>query len=72
MIEFKALKLLNFLRKRRNEVVTCMRFHSNIDTGSNPRLYKRSEQFDMRDVSTAEKQQKGKIDRKVVKNIKDI
>ena len=67
MIELKALKLLNFQRQLRTEVVTCMRLDSSLETGANPRLYKRSKQFGMRDARATEKlerQQKAEIDRK--------
>ncbi|CAF1072530.1 unnamed protein product [Adineta steineri] len=67
MIELKALKLLNFQRQLRTEVVTCMRLDSSLETGSNPRLYKRSKQFGMREARATEKlekQQKAEIDRK--------
>ncbi|CAF3360378.1 unnamed protein product, partial [Rotaria sp. Silwood2] len=67
MIELKALKLLNFQRQLRTEVVTCMRLDSSLETGNNPRLYKRSKQFGMREARATEKlekQQKAEIDRK--------
>jgi SWI/SNF-related matrix-associated actin-dependent regulator of chromatin subfamily A protein 2/4 len=67
MIELKALKLLNFQRQLRSEMVTCMRFDSLLETGSNPRLYKRPKQFGLREARATEKlekQQKAEIDRK--------
>ncbi|CAF0901694.1 unnamed protein product [Adineta ricciae] len=67
MIELKALKLLNFQRQLRTEVVTCMRLDSSLETGNNPRLYKRSKQFGMREARATEKlekQQRAEIDRK--------
>jgi SWI/SNF-related matrix-associated actin-dependent regulator of chromatin subfamily A protein 2/4 len=67
MIELKALKLLNFQRQLRTEVVTCMRLDSSLETGNNPRLYKRSKQFGVREARATEKlekQQKAEIDRK--------
>lgn len=67
MIELKALKLLSFQRQLRTEVVTCMRLDSSLETANNPRLYKRSKQFGMREARATEKlekQQKAEIDRK--------
>ncbi|UJR09678.1 hypothetical protein I4U23_013912 [Adineta vaga] len=67
MIELKALKLLNFQRQLRTEVVTCMRTDSSLETGNNPRLYKRSKPFGMREARATEKlekQQRAEIDRK--------
>ncbi|CAF3756686.1 unnamed protein product [Rotaria sp. Silwood1] len=67
MIELKALKLLNFQRQLRTEVVTCMRLDTSLETGNNPRLYKRSKQFGIREARATEKlekQQKAEIDRK--------
>ena len=67
MIELKALNLLNFQRQLRTEVVTCMRSDSSLESGSNPRLYKRSKPFGMREARATEKlekQQRAEIDRK--------
>ncbi|CAF0773868.1 unnamed protein product [Rotaria sordida] len=67
MIELKALKLLNFQRQLRSEIVTCMRLDTNLETGTNPRLYKRPKQFGLREARSTEKlekQQKAEIDRK--------
>jgi SWI/SNF-related matrix-associated actin-dependent regulator of chromatin subfamily A protein 2/4 len=67
MIELKALKLLNFQRQVRSEIVTCMRLDSSLETATNPRLYKRPKQFGLRDARATEKlekQQKAEIDRK--------
>jgi SWI/SNF-related matrix-associated actin-dependent regulator of chromatin subfamily A protein 2/4 len=67
MIELKALKLLSFQRQLRSEIVTCMRLDSLLETGNNPRLYKRPKQFGLREARATEKlekQQKAEIDRK--------
>ncbi|CAF3395633.1 unnamed protein product [Rotaria sp. Silwood1] len=67
MIELKALKLLNFQRQLRSEIITCMRLDSNLETGTYPRLYKRPKQFGLREARATEKlekQQKAEIDRK--------
>ncbi|CAF0781322.1 unnamed protein product [Adineta ricciae] len=67
MIELKALKLLNFQRQVRSEIVTCMRLDATLETGTNPRFYKRPKQFGLRDARATEKlekQQKAEIDRK--------
>ena len=67
MIELKALKLLNFQRQIRSEIITCMRLDSILETGNNPRLYKRPKQFGLREARATEKlekQQKAEIDRK--------
>jgi len=67
LIELKALKLLNFQRQVRSEIVTCMRLDSILETGTHPRLYKRPKQFGLRDARATEKlekQQKAEIDRK--------
>ncbi|CAM2712301.1 unnamed protein product [Rotaria socialis] len=67
MIELKALKLLNFQRQLRSEIVTCMRLDANLETGTYPRLYKRPKQFGLREARATEKlekQQQAEIDRK--------
>ncbi|CAF1935496.1 unnamed protein product [Rotaria magnacalcarata] len=67
MIELKALRLLNFQRQLRSEIVTCMRLDVNLETGTYPRLYKRPKQFGLREARATEKlekQQKAEIDRK--------
>ena len=67
MIELKALKLLNLQRQIRSEIVTCMRLDTNLETGVNPRLYKRPKQFGLREARATEKlekQQKAEIDRR--------
>jgi SWI/SNF-related matrix-associated actin-dependent regulator of chromatin subfamily A protein 2/4 len=67
MIELKALKLLNFQRQVRSEIVTCMRLDTCLETGTNPRLYKRPKSFGLREARATEKlekQQKAEIDRK--------
>lgn len=66
-IELKALKLLNFQRQMRSEIVTCMRLDATLETATNPRFYKRPKQFGLRDARATEKlekQQKAEIDRK--------
>ena len=67
LIELKALKLVHFQRQLRNEMVTCMRLDSTLETGQNPRFYKRPKQFGLREARATEKlerQQKTEIDRK--------
>ena len=66
-IELKALKLVNFQRQLRSEMVTCMRLDSILETGNNPRVYKRPKQFGLREARSTEKlerQQRAEIDRK--------
>ncbi|CAF0747001.1 unnamed protein product [Didymodactylos carnosus] len=62
-IELKALKLLAFQR----QVTTCMRLDSTLETGTNPRVYKRTKHFGVREARATEKlekQQKQEIERK--------
>ncbi|CAF0803284.1 unnamed protein product [Didymodactylos carnosus] len=66
-IELKALKLLTFQRQLRTEVTTCMRLDSTLETGTNPRIYKRTKHFGVREARATEKlekQQKQEIERK--------
>ncbi|CAM1297868.1 SMARCA4 (predicted), partial [Pycnogonum litorale] len=66
-IELKALRLLNFQRQLRNEVVACMRRDTTLETAINPKTYKRSKKQGVREARITErleKQQKLEQERK--------
>lgn len=58
MIELRALRLLNFQRQLRAEVVTYMRRDSTLETALNPKLYKRTKQQGLREARITEKLEK--------------
>ncbi|CAG2107217.1 unnamed protein product [Medioppia subpectinata] len=67
MIELRALRLLNFQKQLRQEVVACMRRDTTLETGLNPKLYKRTKRIGLREARITEKlekQQKIEQDRK--------
>jgi len=60
MTELRALRLVNFQRQLRQEVVSCMRRDTTLETGLNPKLYKRSKRQSLRDARITEKLEKQK------------
>lgn len=67
MIELRALRLLNFQRSLRTEVISCMRRDTTLETALNPKAYKRSKRQSLREARVTEKlerQQKMEQDRK--------
>ncbi|XP_013396616.1 transcription activator BRG1 isoform X1 [Lingula anatina] len=58
MIELRALRLLNFQRQLRGEVVTCMRRDTTLETALNPKAYKRSKRQSLREARITEKLEK--------------
>ncbi|XP_013786045.1 transcription activator BRG1-like isoform X1 [Limulus polyphemus] len=57
-IELRALRLLNFQRQLRAEVVSCMRKDSTLETALNPKLYKRNKRQGLREARITEKLEK--------------
>ncbi|CAG5131850.1 unnamed protein product, partial [Candidula unifasciata] len=67
MIELRALRLLNFQRSLRTEVISTMRKDTTLETALNPNAYKRSKRQSLREARVTEKlekQQKMEQDRK--------
>ncbi|KAK4337107.1 hypothetical protein RND71_043425 [Anisodus tanguticus] len=58
MAELRALRLVSFQKKLRNEVVGCMRRDSTLETALNPKLYKRTKRQGLRDARLTEKLEK--------------
>ncbi|KAK4337108.1 hypothetical protein RND71_043426 [Anisodus tanguticus] len=58
MTELRALRLVSFQKKLRNEVVGCMRRDSTLETALNPKLYKRTKRQGLRDARLTEKLEK--------------
>jgi SWI/SNF-related matrix-associated actin-dependent regulator of chromatin subfamily A protein 2/4 len=58
MIELKALRLLNFQRQLRREVVSCMRRDTSLETALNAKAYKRSKRQSLREARITEKLEK--------------
>merc|ERR1712228_966785 len=66
-IELRALRLLNFQRSLRAEVVACTRRDTTLETAINVKAYKRTKRQGLREASTTErleKQQKIESERK--------
>ncbi|XP_078471327.1 SWI/SNF-related matrix-associated actin-dependent regulator of chromatin subfamily A member 2-like isoform X2 [Lampetra planeri] len=57
-IEIKALRLLNFQRQLRQEVVACMRRDTTLETALNAKAYKRSKRQTLREARITEKLEK--------------
>lgn len=57
-IELKALRLLNFQRQLRQEVVVCMRRDSALETALDAKAYKRSKRQSLREARITEKLEK--------------
>ena len=58
MTELRALRLVSFQKKLRQEVVGCMRRDSTLETSLNPKLYKRTKKQGLRDARLTEKLEK--------------
>lgn len=58
MVELKALRLLNFQRQLRREVVACMRRDTSLETALNAKAYKRSKRQSLREARITEKLEK--------------
>ena len=66
-IELKALRLLEFQKQLRGEVVSCMRADTTLETALNPKAYKRCKRQTLREARVTEKmerQQKLEAERK--------
>ncbi|XP_041956038.1 probable global transcription activator SNF2L2 isoform X4 [Alosa sapidissima] len=66
-VELKALRLLNFQRQLRQDVVACMRRDTTLETALNSKAYKRSKRQTLREARMTEKlekQQKIELERK--------
>ncbi|XP_071953036.1 probable global transcription activator SNF2L2 [Antedon mediterranea] len=66
-IELKALRLLNFQRQLRQEVSSCMRKDTTLETALNSKVYKRTKRQTLREARLTEKlekQQKMELERK--------
>ncbi|MGH0169365.1 UNVERIFIED_CONTAM: hypothetical protein FKN15_057075 [Acipenser sinensis] len=57
-VELKALRLLNFQRQLRQEVVVCMRRDTTLETALNSKAYKRSKRQTLREARMTEKLEK--------------
>ena len=57
-IELRALRLVQFQKQLRQEVVAGMRKDTFLETGANPRLYKRTKRQGLRDARVTEKLEK--------------
>ncbi|KFW96964.1 putative global transcription activator SNF2L2, partial [Phalacrocorax carbo] len=57
-VELKALRLLNFQRQLRQEVVACMRRDTTLETALNSKAYKRSKRQTLREARMTEKLEK--------------
>ncbi|XP_070196110.1 probable global transcription activator SNF2L2 [Littorina saxatilis] len=67
MIELRALRLINFQRSLRSEVVSSMRKDTTLETALNTKAYKRSKRQSLREARITEKlekQQKVELERK--------
>ncbi|KAF8792571.1 transcription activator BRG1-like [Argiope bruennichi] len=58
MSELIGLRLLNFQRQLRQEVVSCMRRDSTLETALYPKLYKRTKRHGLREARITEKLEK--------------
>lgn len=66
-IELKALKLREFQKSLRSEIVSCMRADTTLETSLNPKAYKRCKRQTLREARVTEKMerlQKQEADRK--------
>uniref|UniRef100_A0A8C7NPE7 SWI/SNF related BAF chromatin remodeling complex subunit ATPase 2 n=1 Tax=Oncorhynchus mykiss TaxID=8022 RepID=A0A8C7NPE7_ONCMY len=57
-VELKALRLLNFQRQLRQDVVQCMRRDTTLETALNSKAYKRSKRQTLREARMTEKLEK--------------
>ncbi|CAF3711140.1 unnamed protein product [Adineta steineri] len=79
LIELKSLKLLQFQKQLRNEIVNTMKKDTSIQTALNPRVYKRPKRYQLREARSTlqyERQRKLEIEQqeydthqKILKNI---
>ncbi|EDO48116.1 predicted protein [Nematostella vectensis] len=58
MIELRALRLLNFQKQLRHEVVACTRKDTTLETALNSKAYKRSKKQSLREARITEKLEK--------------
>ena len=58
LTELRALRLVHFQKKLRQEVVGCMRRDATLETALNPKLYKRTKRQGLRDARLTEKLEK--------------
>ena len=58
LIEMRALRLLNFQRQLRHDVVGCMRRDTTLETALNSKAYKRSKRQNLREARSTEKLEK--------------
>ena len=58
MVEYRALRLLNFQKQLRADVIACMRRDSTLETGQNPKLYRRPKRIGLREARITEKLEK--------------
>ena len=73
-IEMRALRLLNFQRQLRAEVVQSMRRDTTLETALNSKMYKRAKRQGLREARITEKlekQQKIELERKTRQNHQD-
>ncbi|KAH9409281.1 Transcription activator BRG1 [Tyrophagus putrescentiae] len=57
-IEYRALRLLHFQKQLRADVIACMRRDSTLETGQNPKLYRRPKRIGLREARITEKLEK--------------
>lgn len=58
IIEYRALRLLNFQKQLRADVVACMRRDTMLETGQNPKLYRRPKRIGLREARITERLEK--------------
>ena len=58
VIEYRALRLLNFQKQLRADVIACMRRDTTLETGQNPKLYRRPKRIGLREARITEKLEK--------------
>ncbi len=66
-LELRALRLLDFQKQLRHEIVSCMRADTTLETALNPKAYKRCKRQTLREARITEKmerQQKQEAERK--------
>ena len=57
-IELKALRLLEFQKNLRSEIVSCMRADTTLETSLNPKAYKRCKRQTLREARVTEKMER--------------
>ncbi|KAI2800904.1 Transcription activator BRG1 [Blomia tropicalis] len=58
LIEVRALRLLNFQKQLRADVIACMRRDTTLETGQNPKLYRRPKRIGLREARITERLEK--------------